>query len=345
MRGALRALSLLVSFVVIACASLFARASPPVSADSAQGRLCPGVTPAIAALARPMGTPAIVACEQLLPTAAAHCRAGKALFSSHALSFDGRVSCSTCHLPSLGFRDGLARPQSRGIPLRAPRTPSLVDVARTAGPFFWNGRAVSLQGQIFWPLYAPQELGASERLLSHWGGAHAVTVQIESYLKTLSTGLAPFDRYVAGDCSALAPAEVRGLQIVLQKKNCTQCHKGIELRGDTQKSLDYPNVPSFAFLDGESSYSADAQLAEGKTFSRVEKTKVVTLGSIPQTLRNLNLRGPPWGRYGAESNLKSFLLAHAVQPHEPQWRDSWTQDELADVLAFLFVGLRSEERE
>ena len=306
---------------------------------------CPGVTPVLAAYARPLQDPHVLTCEQLSEDEAASCRRGKAQFSSRELSADGRVSCASCHVPVSGFRDGLARPRARGVFIKAPRTPSLVDVARTNGPFFWNGRATSLQGQIFWPLYATQELGATETLLARFGGAQAVASNLALFLQTLSTGPAPFDAYVAGHCGALAPAERRGLELVLLRKRCTQCHKGPEFRGEKAEPMNYFNIPDFAFLGQESSYSADAQLAEGQTFAEVGTAGYVTLGSVPQTLRNLHLRGPPWGRYGSKASLEDFLLSHGSQPQQSELRATWSRGEIADVLAFLFVGLRSEEKQ
>lgn len=306
---------------------------------------CPGVTPALAAHARPLHDPRVQSCDHLSAEEAASCRRGKAHFSSRVLSADGQVSCASCHVPVSGFRDGLARPRARGVLIKAPRTPSLIDVARTKGPFFWNGRATSLKGQIFWPLYATQELGATEALLARFGGAQAVASDLAVFLQTLSTGPAPFDAYVAGHCGALAPAERRGLELVLQTKKCTQCHKGTEFRGEKAEPMNYVNIPDFAFLGQESSYSADAQLAEGQTFAEVGTAGYVTLGSVPQTLRNLHLRGPPWGRYGSKASLEDFLVSHGSQPQQSELRAFWSRGEIADVLAFLFVGLRSEEKE
>lgn|GEM_PF-2775157 len=263
---------------------------------------------------------------------------GRALFFDRGLSHDGRMACASCHDPARGFTDGRASPRARGVALALPRTPSLLDAGRTAGPFFWNGRAGSLQAQAFWPLYAPAELGATDETLAPHGGAQIVARSLAAFIGTLSTPPAPYDRFVAGDCAQLPPLEREGARLVLQEKGCISCHSGPELRGGSTVMLRYSDVPAVQFRDAESSYSADAGLAA------VPDGGHVTLASVPQTLRNLAFRGPPWGRFGSEATLADFLDRHGMQPLDASKRTRFSGAEKQRVLAFLLVGLRSPVR-
>ncbi len=326
---------------------------------------CPSVDARVAQHARSLTQFAPGRCEDLPPASQRDCQEGRSLFASVALSSDGAVSCATCHDPSSHFRDGRARPRARGKTLAVPRTPSLVDVGRVEGPFFWNGRAPSLAGQIFWPLYAPGELAATDATLAPHGGAHAVVDKLAAYLSTLATDPAPFDAYVAGECDALSLRERAGLH-VLFSRGCITCHAGKEFRGAATVALRYGELPSDVFRDSEPSYSADLELSSTPGMQRpflsprspsathlpigthratrrgdLRGTRSATLGSLPQSLRNLPARGAPWGRYGTHGNLEAYLVAHGDQPADPAKRFALTEDERRDLLSFLLVGLRS----
>lgn len=47
---------------------------------------------------------------------------------------------------------------------------------------------------------------------------------ISAYLKLLVSGNSPFDKYVAGDTTALSPAAKRGLKLFVGKAACVECH-------------------------------------------------------------------------------------------------------------------------
>lgn len=278
------------------------------------------------------------------------CHRGQALFQEVGLSRDGQVSCATCHrLPNVDvsamqklpvLSDGLSRPRVREHSLKGPRTPSLLDVGRVSGPYFWNGRARSLNDQPYWPLFADEELGATPDTLLKWGGAQSVALALATYMKmAFQSTRAPFDEWVEGKCDALNAREARGALLVLREKNCTHCHSGSELRGTQTHPLMYDSLPSFAYTTTESTYSADAALS---VFAASHQ-KFRVLKSVPPSLRNLVWRGPPYGRFGLTRDLSLFLAKHSGQPQESALRTELTSQELGDVLAFLFIGLRSDQ--
>ncbi len=277
--------------------------------------------------------------EQLL------CREGARLFVDRTLSSDGAVSCASCH-PIAGsgtaltnipvLSDGLTRPQSRGLALKSPRTPSLLDVGRSSGPFFWNGRARHLEDQAYWPLYSRWEMDSSpERLQAH-GGSRFVARALAAFVGSLQSGPAPFDEWLRGNCSAMNQQEQEGAFLVLEEKPCTVCHQGSELRGSTVVRLRYFGVPKDLLQDDEAGYASDAELS---ILWPSKQARV--LHSVPQSLRNLSLRNQVFGRFGQGADLRAFLQDHGRQPQDPMLRYQLNQRQLQSILAFLEQALLS----
>lgn len=82
---------------------------------------------------------------------------GEKLFFDASLT-GNRISCSSCHVPDLGFTDG--RPTSKGLAVVRRNAPSLLDVAYRRW-LFWDGRSDSLWSQALETLESPTEMGGS----------------------------------------------------------------------------------------------------------------------------------------------------------------------------------------
>src|SRR5579875_230194 len=172
---------------------------------------------------------------------------GKSLFNDKRLSADDTVSCASCHALDKGGTD--QAPVSTGIhgqkgPINAPT------VLNAAFNFcqFWDGRAANLQEQANGPVNNPKEMGSSWPQVvaklekdqafkkafseSYAGGltAASITDAIAAYEKTLITPDSRFDRYLAGDRSALTADEEKGYKLFLQN-NCVSCHTGVNFGG------------------------------------------------------------------------------------------------------------------
>ncbi len=95
---------------------------------------------------------------------------GKQLFFDTGFSANGKVSCATCHIPSLSFTDGKVHGEGMGPGTR--NTPSVL-AAPWSPWLFWDGRKDSLWSQALGPLEARNEHGFSrmavvERLSRVW---------------------------------------------------------------------------------------------------------------------------------------------------------------------------------
>jgi cytochrome c peroxidase len=91
-------------------------------------------------------------------------RLGQRLFFDARFSANGAVSCAGCHLPELGFQDGL--PLGRGVGTTPRRTMPLAGAAYSPW-FFWDGRADSLWAQALGPLESAVEHGGTRLQYAH----------------------------------------------------------------------------------------------------------------------------------------------------------------------------------
>ena len=170
---------------------------------------------------------------------------GKALFYDPILSANNTQSCASCHLQSGGFSD--PNQFSVGIDgsLGTRNSMPLFNLAwNRRGPFFWDGRAATLEEQIFEPVTNPIEMantwpnavaalqnsGTYPELFDAAFGSTAidsvkVSKAIAQFVRTLISGNSKFDRYLNGQ-EDLSEAEERGMNIFLDETrgDCFHCH-------------------------------------------------------------------------------------------------------------------------
>ena len=191
------------------------------------------------------------------PMSKAKIELGRALYFDPRLSADGTVACATCHEPSKGFSD--ARSTSAGIrgQVGARNAPTVINRLFSADQF-WDGRAGDLEAQALGPIENPIEMGhtlpgmvSGLKNLKGYGpmfqtafGSEEITADrvaqaIATYERTVISGNAPYDRYVAGDKTAMSPSAVRGLAIFSDAKrgNCLTCHAGFNFTDESYHNL------------------------------------------------------------------------------------------------------------
>ena len=167
---------------------------------------------------------------------------GRRLFFDRRLSRDGTFSCASCHEPERAFTDGRAVAQGIGGTRGHRNSPTLVNRA-WGSSFFFDGRARSLEDLALRPILDPTELGsttdaalslAKSRYRSGFRTAFEAEPSLEliakalaSYLRTIVGGNSAFDRFAAGNDSALTTSARRGRTLFNGKAGCAQCHSGI----------------------------------------------------------------------------------------------------------------------
>ncbi len=164
---------------------------------------------------------------------------GKMLYFDTRLSGNGTLSCATCHDPKMAWAEH--EPTSKGIggEFGQRNAPTVLNAAYATSQF-WDGRAATLEEQALGPIENPIEMGhhldVMIRDLSKLGGyterfqkvfgtpitKEGVAKAIAAFERTILSGNSPYDRFMAGDKSALNEAQKRGLQLF--DDSCATCH-------------------------------------------------------------------------------------------------------------------------
>lgn len=178
----------------------------------------------------PSGLDAFLPVPESNPLTAEKIRLGRDLFFDKRLSRDQSISCASCHDPKLGFGDSRKLAVGVGGKTGVRRAPRIVN--RVYGTsFFWDGRATTLEDQVLKPISDPNEMDlALEEAMSRVKlDAPVLRDALASYVRTILSGDAPYDRYLQGDRAALTDQQRAGLKLFTGKAGCASCHVGPNL--------------------------------------------------------------------------------------------------------------------
>jgi cytochrome c peroxidase len=166
---------------------------------------------------------------------------GKQLFFDKRLSKSGKMSCESCHLPEMGWTDGKALSTKDDGTVNTRHTPTLLN-AGFYRQWYWDGRAATLEGQILaaWrgqmgadPDQIVMKLNGIEGYKTAFekatGGPatpERVTQALANFVRTITSENAPWDKYEAGDKSAVSTEAIDGFDVFTstRRANCTLCH-------------------------------------------------------------------------------------------------------------------------
>lgn len=187
-------------------------------------------------------------------------RLGRELFFDSRLSSDGKLSCASCHKPELAFTNG--ERVATGVHGRKGdrNVPTLLNRAGTLKQF-WDMRADSLEHQVGLVLSAENEMGAvnldevAERIEAVPGYQESfkdvfgekptpknLAMALAAFERTLHSGEAPYDRYVAGDVGALSADAIHGKDLFFKKFRCDSCHSGPNFADEKLRVRCYPST-------------------------------------------------------------------------------------------------------
>ena len=168
---------------------------------------------------------------------------GKQLYFDPRLSRDDTVSCATCHDPKKGWSNGAAFATGVRNQVGGRSAPTIINSAYHDLQF-WDGRAERLEGQALGPVQNPIEMDMTldevvaklnkiEGYRSQFQKVFGTDVTaantakaIAAFERTILSGDAPYDRFKAGDKSALSEQAQRGMKVFFNKANCSACHTG-----------------------------------------------------------------------------------------------------------------------
>lgn len=307
----------------------------------------PGTAQALAQVPAPLGA---LAESEENPANEAKIELGRRLFFDVRLSHKNQRSCATCHDPAQGFSNGRRfATGSDGQP--TPRhVPSLINVGYCR-PLFWDGRSATLEEQALLPIQNPREMNLPlpslerklnraadyrERFQQVFGGPatpRRVAMALAAYQRTIVARDTPFDKYLRGDREALKGPAKRGMELFFGRARCSVCHAGPQLTDNQFHNLGTadPELP-------------DDPGRRGVTGRREDQGAFRT----PQ-LREIGRTAPYMhnGRFRSLLEVVTHYNFGGVSDQANPHRDKnlevlyLTEDEVADLVAFLETGLTS----
>ncbi|MCH8322228.1 MAG: cytochrome-c peroxidase [Proteobacteria bacterium] len=190
---------------------------------------------------------------------------GKKLFWEGRLSGNGSMACVMCHQPDLGW--GTGGPISFGYPgsMHWRNSQTILNSAYY-NKLFWDGSVTSLESQAKAAAggavggngdgsmmemklrFVPEYVAAFKEVFgTDWPHIAQAWQAIAAFERTIVTDPAkvPFDRYLAGDESALSNVEKRGMELFNGKAGCISCHNGALASDQRFYNLGVPAAPEF----------------------------------------------------------------------------------------------------
>jgi cytochrome c peroxidase len=169
---------------------------------------------------------------------------GRQLFFDERLSIDGSKSCYSCHVCEHGLTDGLAKAVGAGNKELTRSSPTLWNIGYHK-EFYWDGRSDSLEKQAM-AAWKGANMGVGEKtdeivakinalqdyrsqfqkVFQSDATADNMMKAIAAYERTIIGGNTKWDRWRAGDQSAISQSAYRGWNI-FQGIKCNNCHDGI----------------------------------------------------------------------------------------------------------------------
>ena len=228
------------------------------------------------------------------PTSEALVSLGRILYYDARLSKNQEISCNSCHqLDNYGVDSKPTSPGHKGQ-LGGRNSPTSYNAA---GHFvqFWDGRAADVEAQAKGPVLNPVEMAMKDEAsvvavlksipgyadlfkAAFPGEADPITYDnmakaIGAFERGLVTPGA-FDKYLAGDASALTAEQKKGLQTFIDS-GCVSCHSGAYVGGSMYQKVGlveaWPNQKDQGRFD-QTKNEADKMMFKVPSLRNIEKT-------------------------------------------------------------------------
>ncbi|MEZ4322315.1 MAG: di-heme enzyme [Myxococcota bacterium] len=281
----------------------------------------------------------VPAIPEFNPITAEKIELGRFLFYDPQLSGNGTQACADCHHQELAFTDGLATPVgSTGVQL-VRNSQGLQNAVYNATLTWAHPHLVELEDQLLVPIRNdnPPELGVNDgnepdvlarfeadpRYEGRFAAAFpesdsGVTVNkivfaLSTFCRSLVSGDSPYDRFVAGDPTALTEQQRMGLSLFNGERfECFHCHGGINGTASYRDAHTTEGTARRPFfnnglynVDGEGGYPPYDQGLYDITLDPD------TRGSFrPQSLRNVAVTAP-YMHDGSIATLREVLAHYA----------------------------------
>jgi cytochrome c peroxidase len=170
---------------------------------------------------------------------------GMSLFFDPRLSGSQQISCSRCHDPEKGWSDGRSLATGVFMEMLHRNTPGLHGIAH-AKSLFWDGRSPTLEDQARAVILNPKEMAGDPKVIvgrlkaeeefyppkfKEAFGDPEITFErvlqaLAAFQRGLGVGRSGFDKFMAGDQSALSDSALIGLHLFRTEARCMNCHGG-----------------------------------------------------------------------------------------------------------------------
>ena len=175
---------------------------------------------------------------------------GRLLYFDKRLSADQTISCASCHNIPCAYSDCRAIAIGINETKGTRHSPTIINAAYSKH-LFWDGRAASLEEQCKGPIANPKEMAEVDNiheahqqcvkrvraipgyreLFKEVFGHDEITIDeiakaIATFERSILSGNSAYDRYQAGDKSALNAEQIQGMK-VFKKSGCVNCHRGV----------------------------------------------------------------------------------------------------------------------
>lgn len=273
------------------------------------------------------------------PLTNAKIQLGRFLFYETMLSANQAQSCASCHDQSLAFSDGVAQPLGSTGHQLVRNSQSLVNVIYYSTLTWSNDTFLELEDQLNVPIRAdnPIELGVTddelENVLQRFEDdpeylamfttafpdsdssvtMNKIIFSLASFVRTMISASSPYDKYLAGDKTALTAQEIQGFKLFNGEKfECFHCHSGINFSSsyrDANKATDAIEFPFFNNglynVGGDGSYPEEDQGLYDLSLNPADKGLF-----RPQSLRNIELTAP-YMHDGSIATLREVIEHYA----------------------------------
>jgi cytochrome c peroxidase len=168
---------------------------------------------------------------------------GRRLFYEFGLSVDSSVACASCHIQQFAFTDTAQVSSGFKGDIGFRNSSTLANIVYNAS-FFREGGVTSIERAVHPPVLTEFEMNMNPDSIvarlnanstyqslfldafGHAADYKSVVYTLATFQRTLLSFNSPYDRFMAGDSTALNAEQQAGLALFKSKKlNCSTCHK------------------------------------------------------------------------------------------------------------------------
>jgi cytochrome c peroxidase len=183
---------------------------------------------------------------------------GRDLFFDPRISASGKTACASCHFPELGYVVTDARPPNDSGKPTSRKSQPLIGLGYAGNaPVGWDGRSPTLEAQAKASIATgsmsmretdtpvkveviEERVRSAPDYAAKFNAAlpgksinvDTIAQAVAAFERTLEPGVAPFDRWIAGDEAAIPESAKRGFALFTGKAGCAACHGGWRFTDD-----------------------------------------------------------------------------------------------------------------